>query len=394
VTPANHPLVERARVFVPALREQSAAIERERRVPKALNDELVSAGFLRMSVPRSLGGEELSPRVMVEVLEQLASGDGATAWCVMTSGLTAILSGYMPEAACRAIWEQDPGAVAAGVFAPSGKATPVSGGYRLTGKWAFASGCDNASWLLGGGLVFGQDGMRTLPSGKPELRSFLFPAKDARIHDTWDTAGLCGTGSHTIEVEDLFIPDEHSVCFFIDPPRERGPLYRFPFFGLLASGIAAVAIGTARAAIDELLALAPKKKRMGIGPSLAEQTLAQVAVAEAEGKLGAARAQLLTVFDEVYEECRALVDAGADARPDARARARLRIACCHATRASLDAVTAMYELGGGVSLYRSSPLQRYLRDAHTITQHAMVMPEVLKVAGAVLLGAEVDTSRL
>lgn len=380
-------LVHRALELVPALRARSESIERARRVPLGLAQQLAQAGLFRMLVPEALGGFEVHPNVFVDVLATLARGDSAAAWCVMTGATTSLVGAYLPASGAAALFEDQSDVIMAGVFAPLGRARPVDGGYRLSGRWPFASGSENASWRLGGGLVVQGDEPHKLPSGKPEIRSFFFRAEESTIHDTWDTAGLCGTGSHDMEVEDIFVPSDRTTCVLADPPQHEGPLYRFPIFGLLAAGIAAVGLGIARAAIDDLRALAKAKKRSGGKRSMAEQDLVQIEVARAEGELRAGEALLRQTCDDVWA-------AATRGELSVEDRASLRLAATQATRAAVRSVDAMYQTGGGAALYRSSPLQRHLRDVHTVTQHIMVSPMTMKTIGRVLLDVPADVSQL
>lgn len=356
-------------------------------MPLDLAQELAAAGLFRMLVPASLGGLEVHPRVFVEVLASLARGDGAAAWCVMTGSTTSLVGAYLPTSGAAALFKEDPDVIMAGVFAPLGRARPVDGGYRLTGRWPFASGSENASWRLGGGLVMQDDGPRKLESGQAEIRSFFFRGSESTIHDTWHTSGLCGTGSHDMEVEEVFVPSERTTCVLVDPPQHAGPLYRFPIFGLLAAGVAAVGLGIARAAVDDLRALAKEKKKFGGKRSMADGELVQVEVARAEGELRAGEALLRHTCDEVWA-------AATDGELSLSDRAALRLAATQATRAAVRSVDAMYQAGGGTALYRSSPLQRHLRDVHTVTQHIMVSPATMKTIGRVLLDVPTDVSQL
>ncbi|MEM1034392.1 MAG: acyl-CoA dehydrogenase family protein [Myxococcota bacterium] len=387
VEAAREDVDTRARGLVAPLRERSDEIERGRRLPAEVAADIATAGMFRLLVPKSFGGAEVRPEAFVRTLSTLAEGDAAAAWCVMTGATTSLLSAYLPPEAAAAIWGNDPKVVTAGVFAPSGRAVPTEGGYRLSGRWSFASGCDNATWCMGGALVMDGETPRAI-DGKPEIRSLLFRAEAARIVDTWDVAGLNGTGSHDLVVEDVFVPASHTACLMTDAPQHDGTLYRFPVFGLLAAGVAAVALGIGRAAIDELTALVRRKRSFGGGRTLAEQDLVQVEVARAEAELGAGRAFLL----ERCEAAWAAAEAGALTPAD---RAGLRLAATHATRAAVRAVDAMYQAGGGTALYRSkSPLQRHFRDVHTVTQHIMVAPNTDKTVGRVLLGVPTDVAQL
>jgi alkylation response protein AidB-like acyl-CoA dehydrogenase len=216
----------------------------------------------------------------------------------------------------------------------------------------------------------------------------LFPADTVEIHDTWSVAGLAGTGSHDFSVRDAFVPGAHGVSPFQDAPREAGPLYRFPFFGLLAVGVAAVALGIARRALDEVRALAARKTPAMAQRRLAERGTAQAAIAEAEGHLGGGRSFLLESVEAVWEH------AAAGGAVRVEERARVRVAATHAVRASARAVDLAYELGGGSAIYLESPLQRCLRDVHVVTQHASVSAGSLELAGRALLGVGADLSIL
>ncbi|MEM6955686.1 MAG: acyl-CoA dehydrogenase family protein [Myxococcota bacterium] len=372
------------------LRDEAAAIERERRVPKALADELASAGFYRMLTPKSLGGGEVHPRVFVESLIALGRGDGATAWTVMTGSTTGLLAAYLPREGAAALFG-DGASIPAGVFAPLGRATPVPGGYRLSGRWPFTSGVENSAVRLGGGMVFeeGVDGPRLLSNGQPEIRSFFLRAEDTRIEDTWKTSGLRGTGSHDMVVEDVFVPNEHTACVFSDAPKEGGVLYRFPLFGLLSLGVSAVGLGIARAALDAIREVAVRKKRGR--RSLAETELAQLRYASAEGELRAAKALMLSTLDEAYASAqRSERGEGLSAET----RASLRLAATHAAKAAASVTDAAYHLGGGASIYDSNPLQRHFRDVHTMTQHIMVNEVSIKPVGRILFGLPTDVSQL
>jgi alkylation response protein AidB-like acyl-CoA dehydrogenase len=334
-----------------------------------------------MLVPRAVGGGEVDPATFVRVTEELALADGAAAWCAMIAATSGLPAAYMDADAAREIYS--PEDVPGGVFAPRGQATPSPGGYSVSGRWAFASGCEHCTWLMGGTLIM-PDGAD--PAARPDFRLMLFPAREAEIIDTWSVSGLCGTGSHDIEVRELFVPEQRAVS--LADPRDPGPLYAFPLFGLIAVGIAAVALGLARSAIDELQSLASAKVPTLSSRRLAERPAIQSAVAEAEATLRSARAFLLEAIGAAWRA------ATKEGEIDLERRAFLRIGARHATQSSAAVVDAMYDAGGGSSIYRTSPLQRRFRDVHTATQHMMVAPPIYELAGRVLLGVETDTSQL
>jgi alkylation response protein AidB-like acyl-CoA dehydrogenase len=381
------PLLDAAHALAPEVRAAAARTERDRRLPLDLVDAFVSAGLFRMLVPRSFGGSELAPADMVRVIEEVSRADGAAGWCVAIAATSGVLSAYLLPDVARQVYGPA-NAVTGGVFAPAGRAVTVPGGYRVTGRWPFASGCQHCGWLMGGCVVLDDGAPRLRAPGVPDARLMLFPAPDARIIDTWHVAGLCGTGSHDIAVEDVFVPDALSVSLMTDAPVERGPLYTFPVFGLLALGIAAVTLGIARAAIDELVRLAVEKTPSMSRRRLADRAVVQTEVAEAEATLSAARAFVFAAIEAAWQTAAA-------GKPMAVGeRVRLRLATTHAASSAARVVERMYTAGGGTAIYAASPLQRQFRDVHTATHHIMVAPASYELAGRILLGLETDTAML
>jgi alkylation response protein AidB-like acyl-CoA dehydrogenase len=371
---------EAVRALAPTIRAQAEHIERERRLPIELVRALARAGVFRLCVPRALGGEEAEPDVLVGTLEDLARADGSTGWCAMIGATSGVTSAYLPEREARDIFGASREVIAGGVFAPMGSATREGAYYRVTGRWRFASGCQHCDWLMGGCIIS--------DDGPPRARMALFPAGDAEIVDTWTVSGLRGTGSHDMVVRDLRVPVTRSVSITDERPVAEGALYAFPVFGLLAIGIAAVALGIARGALDEIERLATEKTPTGSRRLLAERPVVQAEIAEAEATAGASRAFLREVIDEAWTTARA-----AGAIPIAL-RGRLRLAATHATTASARAVDVAYTAGGGTAVYAESPLQRAFRDIHVVTQHMMVAPATWELAGRVLLGLDTDTTML
>jgi alkylation response protein AidB-like acyl-CoA dehydrogenase len=373
-------LLATARALAPRIGALAEETERGRKLPAELVSAFAEAGFFGMCVPRDLGGPEADPTLLLDTIETLAAADGAAGWCAMIAATTSVLAAYLPDADARAIYGT-PGTATGGAYAPQGRATAVSGGYRVTGRWPFASGCEHCAWLTGGSLV-------QSAGGQPEARLMMFPASEVEIIDTWNVSGLRGTGSHDIAVSDVFVPAARAISLTIDRPRRGGTLYAFPVFGLLALGGAAVATGIARHAVDELVSLAATKTATLQRRRLAERPVVQAKVAEAEALLGSARAFLREAVERAWESAARgggipLVD-----------RARLRLAATHATATAARAVDLMYTSGGGTAIYAASPLQRCLRDAHAVTQHVMVAEPTYELVGRVLLGVDADTAQL
>lgn len=363
-------LVARAHAAAEEIAPLASRIEAERRMPREAVDALVRAGVFKLLVPKAYGGAQASPATVLSVIEQIARADGSAGWCAMIGSTSGLMSVYLDDATAREVYGPDD-AITCGVFAPMGRATPVEDGYRVSGRWPFASGCEHSQWRMGG----------TMAVGDPTVRSVLFRASETKVIDTWDTSGLRGTGSHDFEVTDVVVPRSRTFSLLGDRPRHDG--YALPFFGVLASGVAAVGLGIARAAIDTFVAMAKSKTPPGSKRTLAHRELVQVDVASAEAKLRAARAFLFEAIEE------------ASAAPEALApRATLRLAAAHAAEEAAAATALMYRAGGGSAIYAKSPLQRHFRDAHVVTHHVMVSATATTLAGRVMLDVETDTAML
>ena len=384
MTTVSENVVEAAAALGPLLRELSAEHERERRLSAAAIDALRGAGIFRMGIPRALGGLESDPLTTLRVIEELAVADGATGWCANIYLGTSTTSGLIAADAARAMFPPGADTIIAGAFAPKGRAEIVEGGYRVSGRWPFASGCEHCDWLVGGCTVFEGEKPRMLRESVPDMQLLIFPRADAEIIDTWDVAGLRGTGSHDIAVRDLVVPRERAVPLssMNDARGQHGPLYTFPTIGLLAAQVASVPLGIARRAIDELVALASEKTPVGASSTLVRRPLTHDKVARAEAELRSGRAFLFETVSEVWDH----VVAGDKAT--LRQRAMLRLASAHATTAAVRATDLAYDLGGGTSLYASSALQRQFRDVHAVTQHILASDSNYEWMGRVLLGLD------
>ncbi len=382
----EHDLEAVARAFWPTLRERADAIEQGRRLPRDLSDRFGEAGFYRMCVPEIYGGLELPPATTMRVVETLARADGASAWCVFIGATSGSVLALLPEASAREIFAK-PETLLSGVFAPRGKALAVDGGFRVNGQWQWGSGTQNADWIMGGCQVIRDGEPERLANGTPRSRMMLVPAEEVDFLDTWYVSGLAGTGSTDFAIRDRFVPDGHAVGLGVDAPLER-PLYAFPQFGLLAMGIAAVALGLVRAAIDEVVTLAGGKTPAGSARPLATRAAAQADVSRAEAQWRSARAFYYEAIEAAWQSA---LEGG---RIETRYRRDIRLATTHATTTCAATVDLMYHLAGGTSVYRRSPLQRIFRDVHVATQHMMVGPSTLELTGRLLLGLETDTALL
>ena len=379
-------VLERARALAPDIAAARGAMDEHRRLPDHLAVMFREAGFYRLCIPRAYGGLEAPPRLVVETLEALAEADASAAWCAMISATTGSLGAYLDADVAGGIFG-DPDFVVAGVYAPMGKAEIEGDFYRVSGRWKWNSGGQNATWLCGGAMIFENGAPRMLNENMPEHRMMLFPASEAQFIDTWHTGGLRGSGSGDMAVTDLLVPRNRTVSLITDEPRVAAPLYAFPVFGLLAIGIAAVASGNARAAVREFGAEASGKKMPG-GRTLAERGAIQVEFARAMARLEAARAFLLAEIDAAWSEAQTAPAIGLEQR------ARLRLAATYMTRTAAEVVRTVQDLAGGGAVFLSSVLQRRLADAQTTTAHIMIAPSTYELTGRALLGVPVSAAEL
>jgi indole-3-acetate monooxygenase len=362
-------------------------IERERELPRELVGELLDAGLLSMCLPRALGGREARPADMVRALEELARADAATAWCAMIASTSSLLGAYLPEREAQLIYAGGR-SVIGGMFAPRGRAERRDGAFVVDGRWSFVSGITHCDWVLGGCVVHDGEEPALLDDGSPDVRLVLMPIDAVEVIDTWSVSGLCGTGSHDMTAVAQTVPAARAVSLFCDRPLHSGALYAFPLFGLLAIGIASVALGIARGAIEDLASLAGAKTPAAGRKTLAERATVQAQVARAEAALRAARGFVLGEADAAWHAAKS------GGEMSERRRLGLRLAATHATEVAAEVVTAMYHAGGGTSIYDSSMLQRRFRDVHVATQHMMVAPSTWELAGRLLLGLPTDTRQL
>lgn len=383
----GHPVLDRLAPLLPGIAARAEEIERARQLPADLAEELVATGVFKLCVPRTLAGSEADPVVLLEAIEAAARADGSVGWNIMIGATSGTTAAYLAPEAARLI-HGSPRAVTGGIFAPRGKAVREGEGWRVSGAWQWASGNAQAQWMKAGCIAWEDGKPRMLRDGVPEVLTVYLPREKIRFADNWYVSGLCGTGSCDMSVEDVLVPAAHALSLVRDRPRVDAPLYRFPVFGLLAMGCAAVALGIARGAIDDLVALAGAKVPTLARRPLAERTATQADIARAEAGVRAARAFLLEAIAKAWR------DAGQGAAISTERRMALRLAATHATEASARAVDACYTLAGGSSVYRTSPLQRRFRDVHVITQHMMVAPPSYEVAGRVVLGLPTDPSML
>jgi len=352
-------------------------------LPADLADALIATRLFQAWVPEAYGGDQRDVAAVLAAIEEAAYWDGAFGWCAMIGATTALLSAHLPAAWAKEIYG-DPAACTGGYAMPGGRARVVEGGLAVSGTWQWGSGTDHCTWIGGGVLVVGED-------GTPEARSdgllapFVFFERDqVELLDTWDVMGLRGTGSTDYRVDDVFVPEGRWAQPQLAPVVDA-PLYRFPFLSALALGVSAVALGLARRAFDELVALAGDKRPAQSSRTLAERPVVQADVARAEAAFRSARAFVDAEVERVW-------GVALDGELTDRDRRDLRLAATNATLQAKVAVDLMYDAAGGSAVYRTNPLERVFRDLHVATQHGMVAPRTLEVFGRVALGLPTDAS--
>ena len=364
-------------------RDGAPTAERDRALTPELLEELRATGLMRAGAPAALGALEAPPATTLGAAESIAAGDASAGWCVSIAATSSLLCAYLPESGAEEVFG-DQASIAAGVWAPRGKAVRADGGVRVSGRWSFCSGISHSQWLFAGCVL----GEGPPAADGPVLRIVAMPTAELEILDTWHTSGLRATGSHDAVAKDVFVPDHRVLSLMDGGPRIDAPLYRFPIFGFFALSIAAAALGNARGAIADLCELAAGKTAQGSSRVLAERPATQAAVGEAEAQLRAARALYYQAIEQAW------VAAQARGPLHESLRLGLRLAATHAVRASSEIARSMYDLGGGTSIYDDSPLQRRFRDAHAATAHFQVNPATWELAGRLLLGLPTRTAQL
>lgn len=366
--------VARARALTPVVAALSDDIERRRELPPDLLKTLCDGRFFRMLQPRSIGGAELRPTSFAQVTEAIAMGDASAAWCVCQNNGCSMSAAYLAPAVAREIFGPSTGILAWGPPGAPFEAQPVDGGYRISGRWRFASGSHHATWLGAHMPIAGTGG---------KVRTMLFPKSSVQMHDIWHVVGLRGTGSDEYVVDNLFVPQDHTMARDTAAERrEDGLLYRFTSSQLYSCGFAGVAMGIARATISAFLDLPASKVSRGASKPLRENNVVQSQMAQCEAKLRSARAFLHTTWEAAS---RHVEETGAQTAED---RAMIRLASTWAIQSSRDVVSTLYHAAGSVAIFEDHPFERRLRDIHTVAQQSQGRQLHYETVGQILLGME------
>lgn len=353
----------------PVIEAGAAAAERDRQLPLSVYDAFASAGLLRMFVPRAVGGDEVHPSEAYRVIEEVARIDSAAGWSLGIGSAFAGAVQFLGQNGVEEIYGGPRGADAtiAGGFFPPGMAHPTDGGYRITSRASFASGCHRADWIMVPALVMDGEQPTMWPGTESPVTIAAFvPAAEATIHDTWHTTGMRGTFSADVEVADRFVPNHRTG--FIAPvehpaPAVSGPIFRMTFWtGVWAE--TAVSLGVAQAAVDELRRLGSVKTPNFGTEQLRDRASAQRNLARAEALVAASREYLHATVRDAYQEAE---DSGG---LSVEMKCRAQLAACFAAERCAEAVRLVHESAGSTSFRQESPIERHFRDIHVLTQHA------------------------
>lgn len=376
----------RAQAITETLCAAADRIEQARALPRDVVEILHEARLFRLLLPKSIGGDEVHLRTLAEVMETVARADASTAWCLGQAAGCAMSAAFLKPAAARRLFGLRDAVLAWGAGI-QGKAIAVEGGYRVSGKWTFASGCANATLLGGHSYVFEADGTpRRRADGRHLDRTALFPVAKARIDDMWHTLGLRGTASYTYEVQDLFVPEDETIDRDADAERiEDGTLYIFNGTAAYATAFSALMLGIAQGMVNDLAALAKAKTPRGAASSLMESQVFQSELAQLEARLRAARAYLHTTIDEIWERTRAsrefpLIE-----------RANLKLASTYVINQGVEIAADAYRAAGQTAIFPVNPFERRLRDAYSASQQLQGRPANFITIGRVFLGLPPDS---
>ena len=380
-------LLQRARDLGPTLAERSERIEAHRTLPDDVVADLTDAGLFRLLTPADLGGPELDVATAIDVIAEVSRHDGAAGWCVMIAGTTSLQAGFLPLDVATLIFGPAD-SCGGGYAAPVGRAVAVDGGLRVTGTWAWGSGTHHCTWIGGGARIVDADGTPTRRDDGLFAPFVFFDRDDVEHLDTWHVTGLAGSGSADYRVDDAFVPEGRWLQLPTAVPRLDGPQWRFPFYGMLAAGVAAVAVGLLNGAVDRFAEIAVARKPEGSGRTLSERASGQTVLSSTEATARSSLAFLHDVLGEAWETAQAGDPLTVEHRRS------LRLAACDAAQRCADALGHLQREAGGSAVYLREPLQRMVRDGQVAATHAMVAPRIRELTGRLRLGLDTDTALL
>ena len=364
--PAHAAMVAKARALLPRLRERAARTEELRHLPPETEKDLHDTGLFRMLQPKRIGGAELDYVALIDCADLLGQADASVAWNLANLASHHWMLGMFQPTAQDLVWGRDPDALIASSFIfPAGRATRVEGGYRLHGSWPFSSGVASCAWNMLASVVYSEDEADGI-----EYRIFLLPKADYKVLDTWNVAGLRGTGSCDVEVRDAFVPDDMTVAVGdLDGGPTPGsklnpnPLYALPVFSLFPYVLSGVALGNAQACLDDYAEVVRHRISTYNHARLSDFQSTQIKIAEASAKIDAARLIMRSACLNAME------DAWRGHIPDMATKTRYRRDGAFSVNFCTDAVSMLFAASGARGLFTTGALQRQFRDAHAINSH-------------------------
>jgi alkylation response protein AidB-like acyl-CoA dehydrogenase len=372
-------ILANVRALAPEIQRRAGETAKSRRIPADLVEKLRAAGVFRIMFPKRWGGPEMPLPQQVELIETLAYADPSVAWAVKIGSDSGYFCGFLEEKAARELYPSLDYATA-GQAPPNGRAVRVPGGYRVTGRWGFASGCTHADVIVGGCLVLESEG-----ATPRDMIFILAPASSFQIEDTWYSNGLAGSGSHHYSAKDLFVPERHAFTL-TGPAKIEGPLYADAGSATVFIPMAGTPLGLMRRAIDVTIELAREKVITLPAPATLMRNLPRV-------KFALARAQMLyaAACSAVYESVNRYWDELLrDGHGSLRTRRDMGLARIHAHRTAREVAQLMFDTVGAPAVYESLPLGSLLRDAIVINEHLGFNDGVVERLGGMLLGDPPD----
>jgi alkylation response protein AidB-like acyl-CoA dehydrogenase len=373
--------MDTVRELRPLIEQHSAHGQELRRLPDEIADAFVERGLVRTLLPPDLGGLDVDIVSHLDAVEELSSYDGSAGWNYAICTGSMMFAGFVPPHV-REVMLADRHASFAAAAAPTGRATAVDGGYRVTGRWGWASGIHQSTWALAGVLTFDGETLRTTGSGRPLLRQVLVPRSDYTVLDEWHVGGMRGTGSTEFTIADVFVPEERVIGLFNTQVYHPAPYFHLPssYFGV---ALAAVCVGIARSAVDALVDLARTKRSLiNLSGAMRDQAGAQHEIAQATALVEAGQLYLHHTTREMWER----TCAGEPTTMEQRAHCRR--SQVFAAESAAKAVDIAYRAAGGTALYERNVFERCQRDVHAALGHIVLQRYMMEDVGRVQVGHE------
>jgi alkylation response protein AidB-like acyl-CoA dehydrogenase len=377
-------ILQAVRAIGPQIDAASPQVDVLNNLPPELFTALIELDLFRLLQPRDYGGAELAPTEFVQIIEEVGKHDASTGWCLGQNNICSTVAAYLEPEAVQEIFRSPKDIVAWGPGPGEGRAVP--GGYRLSGKFSFASGSRNATWLGAHVPVIEPDGTRRIaPDGSAITYTLLFPKSRAQVQDTWQVIGLKGTGSDSYTVADLFVPEEFSLArSTVVKPRVAGRLYAFTPSTLYSSSFAALALGIARATHDAFIRDVKNSIPRGAKKPRGENNVVQAKIGTAEAQLRSARVFLLGSLEKTWAEVQ---QTGA---LTAEQSVNIRLATTWAIQNAREVVASLYVAAGAMAIFEANPFEKRFRDIHTLGQQIQGHAAHFETVGQILLGMEPD----